>query len=467
MLTATVIYTEELTIAWYRGNPGVQIDPNSQDYTIEQTYPNGSGDFKYTESTLTINGLNLANTEEFYAESFVTLPESGTQTVRSDPIEVISSKTVLTDGVAKAGDTVTLYCAFRGTTSVNSVSLLKLGENNNWDEVNLSSTEITNNFDTVKASINEMDATYIAQYQITGMGNGDVGKYKCIVEEDSHSFEIESEPNSVQLLSQSISATKMLLEIGDTAYITCTFTGLYEPEVTFQVFGSNGWAKDDNAYLNSLTSTSTIEGGTVKITSVAVYTKLVRQTTAFRFRATFQDPSRPSQETFILSEQAEIMAASIELGTHKQSLDIYVGAAFTFICQYKFETTGSVVAIAPTPGNSDTYSTKDSSGVTTGYINGLFGTYDSPKTVGPFACQIQIEGLTLTKSVSLNVIAVPDPSALVLEQNTIQEGDYDWFTCSVTSNMPVYTVSWYTVDNAVERYVATERYFTLIYSDLP
>ena len=462
VLTTTITYTEELTVTWYKTGSNTPLISGS-DYVIAQTYPNGAGDFKYTEATLTILGLDLSSSDSFYSKTTVTL--SGTvKQVQSDPVLIHMSHAELTDGFSAAGETVTLYCAFSGTATASSTSLYKQGNDGTWSNVNISPSTLTGaTLTTVKSNINEPDATFIDRYEISGTGNSDIGKYKCRVVENSHSLVTESAPNTLQLLTQSVTKTKMLLEVGDTALITCTFSGPYVPTVTGEVLGSIGsWAEDGNAYLSSFTSVSSQEGGTEKITSTVVFSKVARSNTPFRCHASFSSSSRPLMSTSVPSDRTELLAVSMELGTHEDRLKIYVGAQFTFICQYKYETTGSVVSISPTPTSTDTYSVKDdTTGVTSGYVNGFFGTYSTPKTEGPFSCTIQIDGLSLTKEISVDVISVP--SSPTLESLSIQEGDYNWLTCTVTSDIPIYTLSWFTTDDTgAERYVRTDRFVRIV-----
>ena len=130
-------------------------------------------------------------------------------------------------------------------------------------------------------------------------------------------------------------------------------------------------------------------------------------------------------------------------------MTVYEGVSFTFICQYSFETAGTVTL---TPSPADIVSgSSTSDGITTGFKNGLFGTVSTTSFAGPYVCTIEIEGHTLSKEKRLEI--VPVPSAPALETLTLQFKDYNWLTCMVTSDLPLFTVDWYTDD----KYVVTHR----------
>ena len=368
------------------------------------------------------------------------------------------SNIFLTNGIGKEGDDVTMYCMYEGSATVNIFTYYKLDDSGDWQAVDKSLIRLlvtylsVDNLASAKTLTGNSAAKSGSTLQILNVDNDDEGLYKCSVTSISN-IRTDSKQSNLQLISWSLPEIKMLVETGETAMITCTFSGPSVPEIEGHTFVSSAFSSDQDALLYSKDSSSLTSNSITRITTTAVFSKVIRKNGPFKCHATFKDEISPGIQSELGSGQVEILAASIELGTHESSLPIYEGVAFTFICQYSFETAGTVT-ISPSADETVTDDSRENF-ITTGFKNGQFGKITSTSFTGPYICSVEIEGHTISKQLDLKIISIP--AVPNQEEVTVQYSDYDWLTCTVTSDLPLFSVSWYTKEDGKDQYVTTHR----------
>ena len=445
----------QVEISWFKDGSG-KITPGSG-VTITQSFLDDlpSGNFKYIKSVLKISSFGESDVGSYTASATATFNGNNLAVSNPQGSRVDLSNIFLSNGFVEAGKAATMYCMYEGSATVATFTYQKQDSDGGWttlvvdiDPRKTSTTLSSDALETAKSMTGKSDATSGNSLTISGVGSSDVGNYRCLVT-DTSALTTTSPSASLNLLSQTMFASKMLVEKGEAALITCTFTGPSVPGIEGQTFKNSGFSKDEDALLYSTSKTTSGNS----ITTKAVFSKIITKNGPFKCLATFTDESSPNIRSAIESDQIEILTASIELGTHDEILPIYAGAAFTFICQYSFETAGTVT-ITPSPTTTVSDDSTDN-GLTTGYKNGLFGTISESSSTGPYACTVEIEGHSISKELRLQIL--PIPAVPNLEETTVQYNDYTWLTCVVESELPLYSVSWFYSENGQEAYVTTHR----------
>ena len=436
------------------------------DISITQQWPLDldNGLFQYVESTLTISNFETGDTGT-YKSSGSTDFNGATIDVEGSGTIVDLSNLFMTAGFAEAGDAVTLYCMYGGTGTGTTFSFQVKNDDGDWENVSGSTITQTTlsgaSLTAAKTATGKSSASQGSMLVISSISSSDVGFYRVTML-DSLGSTTESMERSIQLLTSSIPVSKMLIETGESAYITCTFTGPYTPDVTLKVFDddTSAFVEDTSAYWNSATkSTSMVNSMTTK-TTTTVFTKVITTNAPYICSAVFYDVSYPEITATVPSDQVEILTASITLSTSEPTLTLYEGVSFTFICQYSFET-AATIALSPTPDETASHEITDSdSGVTSGYVAGEMGVLEMSSFKGPYNCKLDIDGYSLEKELTLVILEIPDVPSI--EALSVQDQDYDWLVCTFSTDLPLASISWFTYVDDEETYYTTYRLATIM-----